>query len=469
MIPGVTPNPTDALTPISAEYPLSATSPTPYPASPGVFYDYASRSGDTLEALAGRFGVEPNQITSVQPIPRTGFISPGQILSIPNALDSEALSPATLLLPDSELVYSPSALDFDTAAYVAQAGGHLSSYQETLPTGDVLSGAAIVQRVATELSVNPRLLLALLEYRSGWVFGMPANETARIYPIGFQIPGRSGLYQEVMVAATQLNLAYYGWRGGTFMELRFSNGEKLRLDPTLNAGTVALLHLFALLTRRTGWLEALYRPNGFASRYTQMMGDAWGRASAVEPLFPAGLEQPALELPFAPGEPWSLTAGPHEAWNAGTPRGALDFSPVTGEPVCAVSRAWATASAVGVIARSAEHAVALDLDSDGYEATGWVLVYYHLAGDDIVKFGRRVRLDDPLGHPSCEGGRATGKHVHLARKYNGEWLAADGPLPFVLGGWRAYAAERDYHGRLVNGEQVVTSDPGGGFSSSISR
>jgi hypothetical protein len=59
--------------------------------------------------------------------------------------------------------------------------------------------------------------------------------------------------------------------------------------------------------------------------------------------------------------------------------------------------------------------------------------------------------------------------VHLARKYNGEWLAADGPLPFVLGGWRAYAAERDYHGRLVNGERVVSSDPGGGFGSSISR
>jgi len=39
----------------------------------------------------------------------------------------------------------------------------------------VLSGAAVVQRVADELSVNPKLLLAVLEYQSGWVFGAPAD------------------------------------------------------------------------------------------------------------------------------------------------------------------------------------------------------------------------------------------------------------------------------------------------------
>jgi murein DD-endopeptidase MepM/ murein hydrolase activator NlpD len=200
-----------------------------------------------------------------------------------------------------------------------------------------------------------------------------------------------------------------------------------------------------------------------------MFGDPWERAAAVEPLFPPGLEQPALELPFLEGERWSLTAGPHPAWNAGTPRGALDFSPVTGEAVCAISKARVTASASGVIARSAYHAVLLDLDGDGYEQTGWVLFYFHLAGPDVVEAGDRIELDDLLGHPSCEGGRATGKHVHLARKYNGEWLAADGPLPFVLSGYSAVAESRNYYGSLVKGDLEVSSNSSGSRTSIIIR
>ncbi|HLA97527.1 MAG TPA: hypothetical protein VJL34_03665, partial [Anaerolineales bacterium] len=203
--------------------------------------------------------------------------------------------------------------------------------------------------------------------------------------------------------------------------------------------------------------------------YLRMFGDPWERALALGDLLPANLSQPTLELPFLPGERWSLTAGPHTSWNAGTPRGALDFSPVTGEPVCAVSRAWATAAAPGIVARAERNAVALDLDGDGSEATGWVLVYLHLAQQDLIPAGGVVAQDEPLGHPSCEGGRATGKHVHLARKYNGEWLPADGPVPFVLSGWRAVAAAANYQGELVKGEQVVSSSSSGSRISVIVR
>src|SRR3972149_1790874 len=101
-----------------------------------------------------------------------------------------------------------------------------------------------------------------------------------------------------------------------------------------------------------------------------MFGDAGGRAQAAGPVLPSELEQPLLELPFAPGEAWSLTAGPHNAWSAGTPRGALDFSPITGGDPCAVSARWVTASAPGLVVRAADNSVVLDLDSDGYESSG---------------------------------------------------------------------------------------------------
>jgi LasA protease len=477
------PTATPAVAQIPVEIPPQTSIPTPEapqpgapvpgapePAAPppaGESYAYHTHSGDTLSALAGRFGVSLEQITLPVGTSPVGLLQPGQAVSIPNVLGE--VSPGNEFMPDSELVNSPSSVGFDLAAFIESAEGYLSTYREAVD-GEELSAAAIIKRVSVDLSVNPRVLLALVEFRSHAVYGEPVDPQGLDHPIGFYIPDRGGLYQEVMVAATQLNVAYYGWRQGTFTEIEFRRTSATRrLNPTLNAGSVALQHLLAMFYDEPDWLEALYGPQGFIVLYQQMFGDAWTRAAGVEPLFSADLTQPALELPFSPGERWSLTAGPHPTWNAGTPRGALDFSPVTGEAVCAVSRVWATASAPGVITSAEDNRVALDLDGDGYEQTGWVLVYLHLAARDLIQAGRQVALDELLGHPSCEGGRSTGKHVHLARKYNGEWLAADGPLPFFLSGWQAQADERNYYGTLVKGDQIVSSNSSGSRTSIIIR
>ena len=434
---------------------------------PGTVFLYATRPGDTLLALARRFGVEPSQITSDSPQSVSGYLPAGTSLQIPNVL--EAISPGGDVLPDAELVYSPTAADFDVESFVTSAGGYLSRHSETLEDGTVLSGAAIVQKVAEENSINPRLLLAVLESRSGWVYGLPANADAQIYPLGFSIPDRKGLYQELSVAATQLSRGYYGWRLGTVVETRPDDGGTIRWNPTLNTGSVAVLHLYALLSGTDLWTSRIVGPEGFIVLYQAMFGDVWAKAAAAGPLVTPELEQPLLELPFALGERWGLTAGPHYAWSAGTPRAALDFSPVTDEEPCAVSARWVTASAPGFVVRVGDNALALDLDVDGRESTGWVLVYYHLADDGLIAEGTLVAEGAALGHPSCEGGRSTGKHVHLARKYNGEWIPADGPAPFVQSGWRAVADERNYYGSLVRGAEVVTSDSSGQRGSTIWR
>jgi len=451
----------------STAAPVTAPRPTPDWSTPGPIFVYETAAGDTLAALAARFGVDPGLISADQFLPADGYLPTGVRLQIPNAL--ETVSPGGHVLPDSEVVYSPSAADFDVDSFVRSAGGFLADYVEMVDDGTVLGGAAIVQRVADELSVSPRLLLAVLEYQSGWVFGAPPDGRAGPYPIGFRIRGRRGLYQELRIAATQLNLGYYGWRDGTVVETRFGDGATLRFHPALNAGSVALMHLLAILRPHSRWQESLYDVGSLPARYAADFGDPWTRARAAGPLPPPGLMQPLLELPFAPGERWSLTGGPHPAWNAGTPRGALDFSPITGGEPCAVSVRWATASAPGIIVRSASNAVALDVDGDGHEQTGWVVMYFHLAEDGQIDRGTSVGTGDPLGHPSCEGGAATGKHVHIARKYNGEWLAADGPVPLVLSGWRAVAGERNYLGALVRDGERVTSDSSGQQGSTIMR
>jgi hypothetical protein len=74
-----------------------------------------------------------------------------------------------------------------------------------------------------------------------------------------------------------------------------------------------------------------------------------------------------------------------------------------------------------------------------------------------LRVGDWVDRGDKLGNPSCEGGNATGTHLHIARKYNGEWISAGGPVPFNLSGWVAENGSAPYLGNLVRDDVVVTA------------
>jgi len=439
---------------------------TPEPGESLPAFIYWSQPGDTLAALAARFGVTPDQIRPAQPSNR--LLQPGQQLSIPNQLGE--LPYPSPVFPDSLVINSPATTGFQTDEFITQAGGYLSTYREQVSSDEWLSGSQIVQRVASEASINPQLLLAFLEFRSGWVRGEPTGPNQVEYPIGFYVPDYHGLYMELSLVAKELNIGYYGWRQGMLTDLVFPNSAHVRMSPALNAGSVAVQNLTSkFYLRQQDWLEAVYGPKGVIGVYEAMFGNPWQEAAKFEPLFPSDLVQPTLELPFMPGEDWSLTSGPHIAWRTGTPRGALDFAPITGEPACAVSTTWVTASAPGLVVRSERGIVTIDLDGDGLEQTGWVLVYMHIADQGRVAAGTWVQTDTPLGHPSCEGGQATGTHVHLARKFNGEWLAADGPLPMVLSGWVAHTGELSYEGTLVKDGRTVSAHPDGSAGSTIVR
>jgi LasA protease len=113
--------------------------------------------------------------------------------------------------------------------------------------------------------------------------------------------------------------------------------------------------------------------------------------------------------------------------------------------------------AAGLVVRTGTGLVVLDLDGDGHEQTGWVLVYLHIATKDRIPLGSWLAAGEKLGHASCEGGFATGTHIHIARKFNGEWVPADGPLPFNLGGWIAHAGNKAYEGTLTRDGQTITA------------
>ena len=416
---------------------------------------YESQAGDTPRAVAVRFGVLPADLVSTgRPLPEEGhLIDAGTQLVIPRRLGSTG--PSERLIPDSEMVFSPNAADFDVGDFARRQGGYLNRYQEYV-AGEMRPGPEVLALAARDNSVNPRLLLALLEYQAGWLSN-PDRPSGNLwkYPMGRIDPGEAGLYRQLTWAANELGNGYYGWRAGTLTEIRTRDRVAIRLAPALNAGTVALQYYLALHDSAQAWAGAI-GPDGLIATYERLFGDP---ESYYHPLYEPGIVQPDLILPFLPGHIWSYTGGPHGAWEREAAWAALDFAPSTIVSGCSVSEDWAVAAAPGLVLRSEHGVVVLDLDGDGREQTGWSLLYLHIADAGRVEAGAFLLEGDLIGHPSCEGGTATGTHVHLARKYNGEWMLADGPLPFTLSGWVARAGTKPYQGALLKDGQTVLACP----------
>lgn len=460
------PTATSSPTPIPTITETVTPGPSPTPRPPILYYALA---GDTLPVVAVRFGVKPSEITSPDAIPARGYIRPKQLLIIPAALDLETTAPQETLMPDSEVVFSPSAVSFDTPTFVNEAGGYLSHYREYLSTG-WYNGAELINRVAIENSINPRLLLALLEYQSHWVYGQPRTLAETDYPLGLVDLNKKGLYKQLSWAVEQLSIGYYGWQAGLLTDLSFSNGVTIRLWPKANAGTAAVAYFFAHVYNSHDWANVVNSADlGIVPLYEKMFGNPWLRAESVEPLFPPDLTQPELQLPFPRGESWAFTGGPHSAWGPNGALAAVDFAPPSMSPGCIESTDYVTAAATGLVLRTGNGVVVLDLDGDGHEQTGWVLLYLHVASKDRIEPGTWLTVDDKIGHPSCEGGVATGTHVHLARKYNGQWMLADGPLPMVLSGWQVSAGDEPYQGTMTREGKIVTACTCGSFETRVLR
>jgi LasA protease len=426
----------------------SGNTATPLPirsvSEPGQIIAYAAQSGDNLEAVAAHFNITIEDIRKNNPdLPeKTTTLVPGRILKIPLYL-TPFLGTPFQMLPDSELIAGPTVSDFQGRRFVESSPGYLKSYFEYV-FADSLTGWEIVDTVARDFSVHPRLLLALLEYRSGAVSRNDQSDVLKAYPLGSTDITDVGLGMQLSWAAETLNEGYYGWRMGRLKELELADGRISRPDPWQNAGTVAVQYLLSHWFGQEDF-DLAVSPEGFIRTYGQMFGDPF--KYAVE-LLPGNLQQPKMQLPFEPNKVWTYSGGPHSVWGHGQPWAAIDFAPPSIEHGCAPSPEWVTAIAPGRIIRSGPATVVLDLDMDGDEHTGWIVFYYHLAGNERAAAGTRVQAGDPIGHPSCEGGTATGTHVHIARRYNGEWIPAGGPLAFNLNDWIVGYGDIPYEGTL---------------------
>jgi len=423
--------------------------PTPLPArepfEPGTLVKYIAQTGDSLTALAFRFNTTESEIRKANPVipDDATTMPPGFPMQIPIYYRPLWGTPYQIL-PDSLFVNGPAQRDFDAVAFVDAQPGWLKSYSVSLATGN-LRGGEIVNHVTANYSISPRLFLAMLEYQLGALTNPEVPESIERYSLGYRHPQYPGLLRQLTWAANTLNNAYYSWRTGHLDTFDHLDGRTERPDPWQNAATVALQYYYSKLFPDDAYNYAV-SGSGLKQTYQNLFGDPWVNVTAhIE----GSLRQPVLTLPFAAGRSWAFTGGPHTGWGEGEPYSALDFAPPSVVGGCSKAEDPATAVANGVISSIGDAQAMLDLDGDGDERTGWVLLYLHLANDSLPAVGAVMQLGDPIGMPSCEGGRATGSHVHIARKYNGEWIPAEGVLAFNLDGWIAKNGESAYEGTLT--------------------
>lgn len=412
---------------------------------------YTVQWGDTVKSIAYQYNLLPQMIIEANLITDPSLIYTGQQLLLPAPVIRDT-GPGYKIIPDSELVRSPYTLRFQTDAFINNQSGFLKNYQEEIDS-EPQTGAEIVDRVSQDYSVNPRLLLAVIEHQSQWLTTNGNKDNP--YPLDYREAGYEGLYHQLAWAADEINRGYYLWKVKGIGSWACSDGINVPVNPTINAGSAGVQQLFARLLPYNKWLTVVSE-GGFIDTYIGLFGYPFDYN--FTPMVPGDLIQPPLQLPFEKGVTWLFTGGPHGGWDDGSAWAALDFAPAEKEIGCSFSDDWVVAVADGIVVRSDHGAVLQSIDGDPYDQTGWTILYMHIETRGRVELGTRLTAGDQIGHPSCEGGVSSGSHVHIARRYNGEWIPADQNLPFVMDGWVSQGFGYAYQGLLVNGNQTIQAE-----------
>jgi LasA protease len=207
----------------------------------------------------------------------------------------------------------------------------------------------------------------------------------------------------------------------------------------------AQVFLYVAQRHATGWSAAVEGTDEFTllaeQGHAALAGTPSAELLATATVTAAGTESVSLSLPWATGENWRLTGGPHSydgrrksAWSS------IDF----GGPKPGVS-AKARAAAPGVVVRPCANLVQVR------HSGGWATSYYHLT-KIAVRAGQSVARGAFLGYTSTAarcGGQATGPHVHFTLLKSGSPVNIAG---HKFGGWTVRDGSRQYLGCLVKGD-----------------
>jgi LasA protease len=355
------------------------------------------------------------------------------------------------MLSDGQFVYGPNVGSFDIATYLESVGSPL------LPYADVLEDWC---RYA---SVNPRVVLTLIQLRSGLVRpGADAQNVERL--IGY---GEGSFEAEVRRLTTELALNFYdhlykhGGRSGKpaspagSRTLLLADGQAVNWPASSSSGTYALAGTVASLATSQEFVQFVspFDARGFMSVYASLFApdnplDQSNRiVSSSAP--PGNL----LQFPFPVNQTWQFN-GMHN-WNGsgiyyGRPYSSIDFMTSANNCSAPPSNDWAVAAAGGKLSYpNSGKSCWMQID----HGSGWTTSYYHLR--NTVSAGSVSRNDKvgTIGCETCIGGGADWPHVHFSLLYNGSYFDLDN---VELTGWTMHPGSNgDYTTGYIERSGVV--------------
>ncbi|MEO0565131.1 MAG: LysM peptidoglycan-binding domain-containing protein, partial [Chloroflexota bacterium] len=359
---------------LSTPIPPDVIQPSPDPTRPQTVAQgqtqYAVQPGDTLTTIAIANNVTVDMLVQLNDIDNPNLLTVGQVLQLPAPPSGN--TPSIKLLSDTRFVRTGAALPFDVASFIAAQRGYIriatDNVDRSLPNGfrvaESLTAAQVLDRVSREYSVDPRVLLTLLELESNWLSQPNVPEDRRRFPLNIPDENREGMYRQLAWAADQLNRAFYDWQFGDLQIIQFSTGERRLYDRSLNAATVAIQYQQSLTRPFATWETQLSAGN-FLATYAAYFGDPFVDDM---PLIPVDFTQPQMQLPFAEGETWFYTGGPHGGWGNGSAWAAIDLAPpderTPTDPACYTSAFPTRAVADGVIVEVKDNRAAFTTRND---------------------------------------------------------------------------------------------------------
>ena len=412
---------------------------------PGELVAYTAQSGDNLPMLAARFN------TSKEAIRKSNPILPANVTTLPQGLPMHIpiyytpfWGSALKLIPNSAFVYSSNSGSSDFEMLVGGNYGKSEVFQQLFSLESVQEQ---FWQACLEASIDPRLVLSLA------VYGFEPNSGL--------LPASSALLESISAHNVDLlqhwlgllNEGFYGFETGRLVELELPDGTIERLDPWQNAGSAALRYFFSQMLETTTDYQRAVEPDGFAATYEKLFEDPW--TTEVEVL-PGSLAWIPAGLPINPQGGWQAAA---------LPEGNLKSMPWSGvmagfhasiqdsKDKNAYGKVFASIG--GTITRM--DASQLVVSQAGMRETqGWSVVYYGVNVKPGLKEGDMVEIGESLGHVNALAWNAS---FWLARKFNGEWVGANGVVPFTLGGWNLAMDKDGRNLTMHKTEMTIYSQP----------
>lgn len=382
---------------------------------------------------------------------------------------------STTLLADGQFVDGPNMGDFEVDRYLAGKQSPLLPY------------ASHIIDKASYYGVNPRLLLTLLEML--YPNSVNPQNSAKAQTLPLDEAALDKLMEDLLLGLTE---QFYGQLYGRNLAVEsagqyqvppivtFADGASSPFVFDNNPASNAVQFVLASHLQQSNWQRLAQKNDaeGFVATYRRLFpeSDPLDNSNRIQPdaIAPKELLQAAaapptlLKFPFAAGETWRISGGPH-AYNGCTDNvfSAIDFAPLgysgCSDPVA--EDRWITAAAGGTVNAVTCGGCNVSID----HGNGWGTRFYHVANPQVAK-GEKISADTVIGNPSCApvgiscgacGGSNTGVHQHIDLRYNGAFVAMEGTQfeGWTVHGEACYQGYLEKDGKELHAPAKVTSMP----------